>query len=235
MAPAISSGESLEGHPYLDGVPAPLLARALSQARWIHFNPGEMVLDFEDTTTEVFFVVQGRVRVVMRTADGERTQILGELNAGDVMGEMAALDGAPRSARAEALVRTTLCAVPGTFFRELVLGSPNLTLRLIRLLIDRVRVQNRRLLEHTALPTRCRIAAELLRLSRARPDGTRIVSPPPTHDVLASRIGARRETVSRELSAFRREGQLRRTRAAFVLLQPDSLRALAKTGLDSAK
>ncbi len=182
-----------------------------------------MVVDFEDRSTEVFFLIHGQLRVMVRTVDGERTQILGDLQAGELMGEMAALDGAPRSARAEALVNSTLFALPGGVFRDLMLSSPPVMLRLLRMLSERVRLQNRRLLEHTSLPTRARIAAELLRLSRPRPDGTRAVSPPPTHEVLASLIGARRETVSRELSLLARAGLLRRTRGALILPEPGRL------------
>ena len=101
-----------------------------------------------------------------------------------------------------------------------------------RLLTARIRGQNRRLLERTALPTGLRLAAELLRLSRPRPDGTRAVSPPPTHEELAARVGARRETVSRELSALTRAGLLRRTRAAFVLEDPAALHVIARASLD---
>ncbi len=231
MASSFEPAHSLAGHPYLAGVPDVLLARMLLQARWIQVGPGEMVLDFDDHSTDVFFVMQGSIRVVIRTADGEHAQILDDLNAGDLMGEMAALDDAPRSARAEALVRTQLCAVPGAAFRELLFASPPVTLRLMHLLASRIRLQNRRLLEHTVLPTRLRLAAELLRLSRPRADGTRVVSPPPTHDELASRVGARRETVTRELAALSRAGQILRSRAAVVLLVPEQLRQMAAGGI----
>ena len=130
-----------------------------------------------------------------------------------------------------ALERTRLCIVPARAFLELVTAAPTVCLRLLRLLSARIRTQNQRLLERTALPTRPRLVSELLRLSRPRPDGTWTVSPPPTHEELASRIGARRETVSRELSALSRAGLLHRTRAAFVLDDPDALRAEADMGL----
>lgn len=215
-----SEADRLMAHPYLTGIPRALVEPWLRFARWLHVPAGAMVLDFDDTTTEVFFVIQGSVRVVVRTADGERTQILGDLQDGDLMGEMAALDHVPRSARAEALVNSTLCAMPGAVIRELMVSSPPVMLRLLQMLSRRVRLQNLRLLEHTALSTRARLEAELLRLSRPRADGTRVVSPPPTHEVLASRIGARRETVSRELSAMTHAGHLRRTRSAIVLTDP---------------
>ena len=193
-----------------------------------------MVVDFDDASSDVFFVLQDSVRVMVRTADGERTQILSDFGAGELVGEMAAIDGAPRSARIESLVLSRLCAVPRAIFLDAVLSCPRLALRLMRLLTDRIRLQNRRLLEHTALPIRMRLAAEILRLSRPRPDETRTVSPPPPQDELAERVGARRETVSRELSVLAQTGLLRRTRAAFVVDDPESLQALTERSLDLA-
>ena len=217
---------------FLAGVPADVLARFAAHARWIDAGPEQTVIDFDDLTTDVFFVVQGSVRVLMRTADGSRTQILGDLVAGDLLGEMSAIDDAPRSARVEALVRTRLCVVPASAFLELAFASREVGLRLMRMLTARIRGQNRRLFEHTALPIRLRLAAELLRLSRRRPDGTRTVSPPPTQEELAARIGARRETVSRELAALGRAGLLRRTRAVFTLDDPARMQSLVEAGLD---
>lgn len=229
---AVGPEHALVRHAFLAGTPAAALARLAAHARWIEAGPEQMLVDFDDVTTDVYFVVQGSVRVLVRTANGEQTQILGDFVAGDLVGEMSAIDSAPRSARVEALVRTRLCSVPAAAFLDLALTSQNVGLRLLRLLTARIRTQNRRLLEHTALPTRLRLAAELLRLSRVRPDGTRAVSPPPKQDELAARIGARRETVSRELSVLTRAGLLRRSRAAFVLNEPEALRAKVEAGFE---
>ena len=217
---------------FLDGTPDDVLARFAAQARWVDAAPGQAVMDYDDPATEVFFVVQGEVRVLVRTGDGERTQILGDFGAGDLVGEMSAIDGAPRSARVEALVRTRLCIVPAAAFLDLVAGPAPVGLRLLRRLTARIRGQNRLLLERSALPTGLRLAAELLRLARARADGTASISPPPTQEELAERIGARRETVSRELSGLARAGLLHRTRAALVLDDAAGLARLVEAVFD---
>ena len=217
--------------PFLAGAPDEALRPASALARWINAGPGQVVVDFDDATTDVFLIVQGNVRVLLRTSDGARTQILGDFGAGQMLGELSAIDGARRSAQVVALVRTRLCILTAAAFLDLVAASPPVCLRLLRLLTERIRIQNKRLLERTALQTRPRLVSELLRLPRPRPDGTCAVSPPPTHGELAERIGARRETVSRELSALTRAGLLHRTRAAFVLDQPGALRAEADMGM----
>jgi CRP/FNR family transcriptional regulator, cyclic AMP receptor protein len=216
---------------FLSGAPPEALARLAAYARWVDVSPEMLVMDFEETTTDVFFIMQGAVRVLVRTADGVRTQILGEFLAGDLVGEMSAIDDAPRSARVEALVRTRLCIVPAAAFLELTFTAPAVALRLLRRLTMRIRGQNRRMLEHTALPIRLRLAAELLRLSRARPDGTRSLSPPPIQEELGDRIGARRESVSRELAVLARAGLLQRKRSAYVLTDPAALQSIVEAGL----
>ena len=145
---------------------------------------------------------------------------------------MAAIDNAPRSARVEALAPSRLCIAPAPAFLALAFAAPEVGLRLMRRLTAKLRGQTYRLLEHAVLPTRMRLAAELLRLGRPKPNGTLVLSPPPTHDELAARVGARRETVSRELAALRRDGFVRCGRAAIVLLVPGALRALVDAGLD---
>ena len=232
---ATGPAQALARLPLLAGVQANVLARLASHARWVEAEPGEMVVDFDDPTTDVFFVLQGGVRVLVRTADGERTQILGDFAAGDMVGEMSAIDDAPRSARVDALVRTRLCVVPASAFLELLFTARSAGLQVMRLLTSRIREQNRRLLENAALPIRLRLVSELLRLGRPRPDGAKAVTPPPTQEELAARIGTRRETVSREMAALVREGLLRRTRGSCVLPDPAALRAMVEAGLEQPR
>jgi CRP/FNR family transcriptional regulator, cyclic AMP receptor protein len=106
---------------------------------------------------------------------------------------------------------------------------------IFQILASRIRDQNRRLLEMTALPIRLRLVAELLRLSRPRPDGTRVLSPPLTQEELASRIGARRESVSREFANLLHSGLLGRTRSALILSDPLSLQRSVDAGLDQPR
>ena len=233
--PSGTPAATLARHAFFAGAPPEVLARLAGHARWVDADPDRIILDFEDPTTDVYFIIQGHVRVVVQTASGERTQILGDFAAGDIVGEMAAIDGIARSARIEALVRTQMCSLPARAFTDAVFASREVGLRLMRLLTARIRSQNRRLLEMTALPIRLRLIAELLRLSRPKPDGTRVLSPMPTQEELASRIGARRETISREVSALTEAGMVHRTRAALVLHNPAALQIAVDHGLDQPR
>lgn len=207
----------------IEGVAEEPLALALANARWIEADPDETIIDLQDALTDVFFILQGSLRVSVQTADGERIQILGDFNTGEMVGEMSAIDAELRAARVETLVRTRLCIITAPAFLELVFSSRTIALRLMRMLTTRIRRQNRQLLAYAALPIGKRLAAELLRLSRPRPDGTRTLSPPPTQEELAARIGSRRESVSRELAKLTSAGLVSHTRAAIVLHDPLAL------------
>lgn len=222
--PGLANLPSLRQIPFFAGVPDEVLASLAPRSRWQVCAPGEVLVDSGDPTDEVFFVVEGAVRVVVRTALGYEA-ILNDLGAGSFFGELAAIDGVPRSANVTALQRTRFCAVPGPAFMDAVLASPAAGLRLLRLLASRLRAKDERLLEFMALPVRQRLMAELLRLSRDRGGGERALSPPPQQHVLAARIGTRRETVSREMAEMARSGLLTVGRRAIVLHRPQALQS----------
>jgi CRP-like cAMP-binding protein len=189
------------------------------------YEPGALVMDFDDVSTDVFFVESGGLRVVVRNAGG-REVILGDLRGGDIFGEMAAIDDQPRSANITALNRSVVARMTGQAFREMAAEIPLVALRVMRVLTARIRLGNERLLELATLPLRNRLHAELLREARPRAGGGELViSPPPLQHVLAARIGGRREAVSREIAELLRQGQLRRTAAALVIARPEELRA----------
>lgn len=197
-----------------------------ARSRCRHFQPDEVLVDFDDPTTDVFFLVSGDVRVLIRTRSGKEV-ILGEMRTGAVFGELAALDGIARSANVTGLTRGEVCIMSAAVFKELLFSSPPVAERLFRLLAGRVRELDARIMEHTVLDLRHRLYSELLRLSipRAGHPAERVVTPPPYHHVLAARIGCRREQVTREFTAMDADGLIERTRGALVLTRPDLLQA----------
>lgn len=191
---------------------------------WKRFDEGEVVVDFEDESSDVYFILSGEVRILIRTPAGKEV-ILAEMKGGQFFGELAAIDNVPRSANVTALNRSELCIIPPNVFLDIIHASPKACDKLLRLLSSRVREGNARLTEHSVYDLKHRLYSELLRLSTPRPgrDGQRAISPPPFHHVLASRIGCRREQVTRELSSMSQEGVIEKTRGALVLVKPKVL------------
>jgi CRP/FNR family transcriptional regulator, cyclic AMP receptor protein len=191
---------------------------------WRRFEEGEVVIDYEDETSDVYFIIAGDVRILIRTQAGKEV-ILAEMRTGQFFGELSAIDSTKRSANVTALTKAELCIMPATVFRELIFASSTVCDRVLHLLTARVRELNARLTEHSIFDLKHRLYSELLRMAGPRPGrpGERSVTPPPFHHVLAARIGCRREQVTRELSVMVQEGLLEKTRGALVLSKPQVL------------
>ena len=194
------------------------------RVRWAKYEENELVIDYDDSSNDVYFILSGQVRVLYRTITGKEV-ILGEMGAGQFFGELSAIDGVGRSANVTALNRSQVCIVSGPIFMDLVTKNAAVCRQIMTILATRIRFLNTRLAEHSFLQTKHRLYAELIRLSqpRAGHPGQRVVSPPPFHHDLAARIGCRREAVSRELSALDKEGLVAKTRGALALINPDEL------------
>lgn len=223
LHPAMSEparAPSLADLPFFRGTDAASLAKVSATARWRTVEPGQVVVDDDEPSTDIFFVATGSVRVQLRAASG-REVLLNEFGAGEFFGELSAIDGAPRAANVTAVSRSRLCIIPARTFLDFIFANPVACHELLKTLTAKLRLQTERTLEREALPVRLRLFSELLRLSRPRTGapGERVVSPPPPHHELAARIGARREVVSRELSDMTREGWLARDRRAIRILR----------------
>lgn len=185
---------------------------------WKDYDAHELVIDIDEETTDVRFVVSGLVRIINRFSVGKEV-ILGEMIPGHFFGELSAIDGETRSANVTTLYKSKLCIVPQKLFLTIIESHPEISLQVMKVLAGRIRTLNMRLAEQSFLQAKHRLYAELIRLSKPRSghEGQRSVSPPPTQKELAERIGTRREVVSREINALHKQGLFEKTRGALVL------------------
>lgn len=187
---------------------------------------GEEVLAKGAEAADVFLVTSGKVQVRLPGSHG-RDVILRDLGPGEVFGEMAAIDGLPRSATVSAVEDSGLATMSGEGFIAFLREVPGAGLWMTRLLAARIRNLNDTVFELATLPVAARVQAELLRQAsryEAKGDTVRIASMP-THAELAQRIGSHREAVSRELSQLTREGLVRQTGRALDILSLEGLQA----------
>jgi CRP-like cAMP-binding protein len=216
--------QSLTGIPLLSSLGPESAERHARSCFFKDYGPHELIIDADDESTDVRFVIHGRVRVIHRIAVGKEV-ILGEMSDGDYFGEIAAIDGQARSANVTTLTKARICVMPQRCFLEILEETPKIALEVLRTLAGRVRTLNLRLAEHSFLQAKHRLYSELLRLSKPRSGhpSHRVVSPPPIQRELAERIGTRREVVSRELNQMEREGVVEKTKGALVLVNVDEL------------
>jgi CRP-like cAMP-binding protein len=213
--------ETLARFPLFRAMPESEVRKLDTQCVWRRAREGESVLDYGEGGADVYFVVSGKLRVRVQTISGKEA-ILRDLGDGEFFGELAAIDGLPRSAAIVALTDATIARMPPGVFRSVVHARPEVCDAVLAILASQVRMLANRVNEFSALDVRGRIRAELLRLARPADAGA-VISPPPTHAELAARVACRREAVTRELNALKREGALVVRRGALVLTDPAGL------------
>src|SRR5918999_5853484 len=99
------------------------LAMFEARSHWRRFEPDEILVDFDDLSTDVYFLLSGEVRILIRTPSGKEV-IFGEMRGGQFFGELAAIDGVKRSANVTALTRGEVGIMPAQVFRELIFSAP---------------------------------------------------------------------------------------------------------------
>ena len=191
---------------------------------WRTYAENELVVDIDDLSDDVLFVITGKVRIVHRAEIGKEV-ILGDRGPGSYFGEMAAIDGLARSANVTALQTSQIATMPAGAFLDILTHEPSVCKTVLAGLVGGMRSLTRKLSEHAYLTAVERLYCELLRLSRPRKghEGQRSISPPPTQQELAERIGSRREVVSRAIAALEKDGLFEKTRGALVLPDPGAL------------
>ncbi|MBP5855505.1 Crp/Fnr family transcriptional regulator [Marivibrio halodurans] len=182
-----------------------------ARCRWRNYAPQEQIIDFQDESKDVFFVTRGTVRVVNYSISG-REVTFDDIQAGQIFGELAALDGERRSANIVAITPTTVASMSPAAFQDMLLAKPDIALRLMRRLARIIRISVERIMDLSTLGANNRVYAEILRLAKkSDQEGDRaIISPVPIHGEIASRVSTTRETVARVMSDLARKGLVKR-------------------------
>lgn len=186
--------------------------------RYRRFSAQEQIIDRDAASSDVFFIIRGHARVVAYSVSG-REITFADLRAGDYFGEIAAIDGQPRSAGVMAVEDSVLLSLPRRQFINMLEDYPQVAMRVMRRLALIVRNATERIMDLSTLAANNRVQAELLR--QARSDKTlrniAVIEPIPIHSDIASRVSTTRETVARVLNELARKGILERTRTALVI------------------
>jgi CRP-like cAMP-binding protein len=187
---------------------SPEAAEALSRrCRWRRYGPRQTILQRQDESRDIFFIVRGRVCAIYHSASGREIRIC-DLGAGEIFGEFAAIDGGPRSTDIVSVTDTLTASMPADVFWDVLRRYEPVCAAMLRHLTGVIRTQLRRVVEFSTLPMRSRLHAELLRLARIGPPGpgptSAVIAPAPRHAEIASRISSHREAVTRELNELAR-------------------------------
>lgn len=186
--------------------------------RWKTYGASEQIIDQHSDSRDIFFVAEGRVRVVNYSLSG-REITFDDLEPGSHFGELAAIDGLPRSASVMSLSETRIASLPAEQFQNVILEHPNIALKLMKHLAHLVRTSTSRIMELSTLGANNRIHADLLRMARkvTTDDLTASISPIPVHSDVASRVSTTRETVARVMNDLARKNIVERQKDALLI------------------
>lgn len=157
-----------------------------------------------DPADAVYIIAGGKVKIVVTSTDG-RDFILTILGTGQVFGEMALLESAPRSAAVITASQVELLTIHRKDFHQLLGSTPSISRKLLAILSRRLRRANSKMESLAYMDVAGRLARYLLDL--ARDHGQKlgngwVVVRRPTHADIAHSIGTSRETVSRMINEF---------------------------------
>lgn len=236
-AAAAAHGGSLANIGLLSSIPPERLDEVAARCRWLPCKPNDVVFELDDPSTDVYFIVRGKLRIVILGGqDGDDAGdptlapvTLAELTSGETFGELAAVDGRRRSARAVALDNGLLAIMPRQEFLALVDSFPGVARALLLRFAGFIRSLNRRVHSLSTLTPMQRVFMELVRLAEPATsgDGTWHIAPLPGHGDIAGWSGTDRDTVAAAIGQLARDGLVERRHKTLVIKDHARLRVLA--------
>lgn len=194
----------------LQGLTDDALERVARVCSWRRYEAGKAVVMRSSPSRDLFIVVSGRVRVTVYTASGRQVTFR-DLAEGETVGEIAAVDGGPRSADVLALTEVLVAVMTPADLTVLLRENPLVAEQFTRHLVQMIRRLTETVIELSTLGVVNRIHADLLRLAieaGVEPAGSSLLSPAPRHADIAARVSTTREQVTRELSLLAKRGLL---------------------------
>src|SRR4029453_16048739 len=181
----VLTGDDARTLRWVDGfreLPPDAIRSISGKCRWRWYKAQRIIFSRGEPTNDVFFLVQGKVRITSYSAMGKEVSFR-DLTVGQSFGDVAAIDGRSRSATAVAMSDTLLASISAQTYWEIMMNYPPVAAACLRRLANLVRALSDRVVEYSLLPVPTRIKLELLRLAQSRIDKTNgaKIDPAPTH------------------------------------------------------
>ncbi len=221
-----STGQPGRGLRFLDTVDAEVRAALDRAGRRRRYSAGRVLFREHDASGQVVVVLSGTVKVSTIAATGSET-ILALRAGGELLGELSALDGLPRSATAIALTKVDTLEIDRAQFLALLRQFPDAALAVTQLVVARLRAADRKRAEFGAYGTATRIVRQLLQLADAVGPASPSVKVHVSQAELAHMVGASRESAARALRWLRAEGLIATVRGAITITDRSRLEALS--------
>ena len=209
----------LRQHPLFCALDAEICVRLAANAKTKLVPRGAMIFAKGDPGTCLFAVVSGVVQVASASSEG-KSVVLNQIGPGEIVGEIALLDGEPRTADATAFSDCRLMVIERRDFLPMLRSHPDVAIKLMELLCARLRRTSEQVEDLMFLDLRGRLTKTLLRLAKESADGDAITI---SQTDLSQVVGMSREMINKQLQAFVRDGLIEIERRRIVLLRPEAL------------
>ena len=213
----------LSRHPLFRALGREAHGRIAAYATTRHVARGETLFMKGDAGTSLFAVCSGTVQVQVLSADGKNA-VINLIHAGEIFGEIALLDGQPRTADALAFTDCTLMVLERRDFLPLLREQPEIAVKLLEILCARVRRTTEQVEEVMFLDLECRLAKALLRLEKSSQAPYRISI---TQRALSEIVGVSREETNKQLRQWSKNEIVRLERGGLVVLHAAALERIA--------
>lgn len=209
------------------GLAESTLQRIAALAGRKHYQKGSVIFSQGDSGDALFGVASGRIRISASGAGGQEV-FLNIMEPGDTFGEIAVMDGLPRTAGATALEHTTLIVLKRADFLGLIEREPQLAIHLLKLLCQRLRWTSELVEESAFLSGPARLAKRLLILAElhgrpASSDDGKALEMLISQAELARFLGVSRQIVNQHLGDWAKCGWVKLGRGRIVIEDPAAL------------
>ena len=221
---------ALRGDAWFGDLPVHVQNALLTRARIVEKEPNAVIFSAGDDPTGIYGIVRGTVRMEHVTGQGERS-LSYFIPSPRWFGTISTFDSGPRIQNASACDDVVLCHVSHIGLRRLLSEMPEVWGHLAPLLAMQVRRIFDRLETMATKPIEVRIARALLSLtseSFTLEEGHN-ASPPMTQDDLAAAVGATRQSVSKVLKTWERDGMIAVRYRSVEICDPIELSAIARS------
>jgi CRP/FNR family cyclic AMP-dependent transcriptional regulator len=219
----------LRNHPLFRDLPPAVIEHLGSYMKTRRVARGASIFAKGDPGTGLMGVLAGAVKVSVASADGKDI-VLNIFHEGEVFGEIALLDGRPRTADAIAMSDCELIVIERRDFVPFLSGHPDVMLKFIEILCSRLRRTSEQVQDITFLNLPTRLAKTLLQLTAAEDGSAMRRKAAITQREISQMIGMSRESTNKQLRAWAKRGWIRLERGGVGVVAPDKLAAIAAEG-----
>jgi CRP/FNR family transcriptional regulator, cyclic AMP receptor protein len=216
----------LERNRLFRGLPAATIQQVADLAIRRTYKDGALIFSHGDPGDALYGVVTGKIRISASGRDGKE-MFLNIMEPGDTFGEIAILDGHPRTATASATASSELLIIAREHFLALLQREPGLTIHLLRLLCQRIRWTSGLAEDSVLLEVPARLARRLLSLAKLHghdnQNGLRLVI---SQEELARFLGLSRQVVNQHLQCWKMKGWIDLGRGKITIVDQTALHLL---------